>query len=361
MEKLCLAGRYWLTILLAGGLFAISCSKVDPNQQEGIVEGEEKFIPVESIIFELNGIRYTSTANKPLKDTASLQEEGLRELSIIGYGPKEAYPVPLIGEMNFYRDIYSFNNANDSIIVLGGIYAKPVNHYLSFIGESFLHSIGKPLTDTLSFKFYNYANRSNDKGTVEIGGKVQEIYWDSLGKLRSNRIELEIMQDGASSGQKQIFSLPFYEKRNKVEILGFPSESSPYIQLFPGDSLQLQFRAFAPEEFTVYEWAKGVANERFPVLNREEVEHLYMANLQNPLLTEEGKRYTDSMVSLSPSGLVKVDKGWDQTKAKANGGAVYNEIPVCIIMMPQGNNQVESLGTSVTPFFCNAVVRVVSK
>ena len=204
-------------------------------------------------------------------------------------------------------------------------------------------------------------NRTHDMSVIEIDGIMQQVKWESLGKLRRYRIELNITQQEGETSKEQTFSIPFYEQTNKVEISGFPDTSTPYIILSPGDSLQLVFRSVAPEEFTIYEWAKGVANKRFDSLNREHIEQLYLSDLNNPLLTEEARRYTDSKVSLSRNGMLKVDKSWDAGQATSNGGHIYNEVPVCIIMMPQLNSQDITTANTPTPFFCNGLVKINTK
>ena len=339
-------------------LAMFSCSKDLPETGNSTEGGQKPFIPVESIIFELNGVRYHSGVNNGKNDTICLQEEGVRSFRILGYEPADANPVPSVTDINFYQDIYAFNYAKDSIVTLGGEYAKPVNHYLSFIKGDFQLLKDMLLAETDTIKFYNKVNRANDRSVIEIDGVMQEIFWESLGKYRSYRIELDIQQQNDEMYLKQTFSLPFYEITNKVKIIGFPDESSLCIELSPGDSLQLKFCAAAPEEFTRYEWTKGAANERFYILNGDQVGQQYMADLQNPLLTEEGKRYTDSMVTLGQDGMLKIDKAWDASQAVSNGGHIYNEVPVCIIIMPHQNPGDEAAINTPTPFFCNGTVKI---
>ena len=342
-------------------LALFSCTKDMPEQEGGTESGEKAFIPVESVVFELNGTRYRSGTDNGKNDTISLQEEGVRVFKIVEYEPADAYPVPSVADINFYQEIYAFNFAMDSIVTLGGEYAKPVNHYLNFTEGDFLLLAGMTLPETDTVKFYNRVNRANDMSVVETDGAMQMILWESLGKLRRYRIAVNVVQQRENINDRHTFTLPFYEKTNKVEILGFPHEASPYIELFPGDSLQLKFRASAPEEFTRYEWTKGNANERFEILNREQIGKLYMAELQNPLLTEGGKRYTDSMISLDINGMLRVDKNWDMAQAASNGGHIYNEVPVCIIMMPHQNSDEDAAQNMATPFYSNAVVKIVSQ
>lgn len=338
-------------------LFAFgSCSKDLPEQGGDIAGGDNSFVPVESVVFELNGERYIAGATDANNDTIILQEEGLRTFKIVGYGPEDAYPAPSVGGVNFYQDIYAFNYANDSIITLGGEYSKPVNHYLNFTEGNFMQLQGTLLAETDTIKFHNKVNRAYDISLIEIDGSMQEICWESYGKLRRYRIEIKAVQQNEENCRDQIFSLPFYERTNKVEIAGFPDKYSQYIELSPGDSLQLEFRSYAPDEFRVYEWAKGVANRRFEVLNGEAVEKLYMADLHNPLLTEEAKLYTDSMVTLSKDGMLKIDKNWNPLQATANSGHIYREVPICIIMMPHGTAEIEY----PLPFFCNGSVKIIS-
>ena len=338
-----------------------SCSKDMPEQESAIGNGQKSFIPVESIVFELNGKKYISGSGSIKSDTITLQEEGLRIFKIGGYEPEDAYPVPTITGIDFYQDIYAFNYTKDSIIILSGNYANPVNHYLSFTEGNFQQLTGTDLTRTETIRFYNMVNRAHDMSVIEIDGIMQEVKWESLGKLRRYRIELNIMQQEGEICREQTFSLPFYEQTNKVEISGFPDKSTPYIILSPGDSLQLVFRADAPEEFTMYEWAKGKANERFDTLNREYIEQLYLSDLNNPFLTEKAMRYTDSKVTLSRSGILKIDKSWDAALACSNGGHIYNEIPVCIIMMPQQSLHNVTHGNTPAPFFCNGMVRITAR
>ena len=343
-------------------LFAVvSCSKDLPEQGSDIADGHNSFIPVESIVFELNGKRYTAGGANSTKDTITLQEEGLRSFRIADYKPKDAYPIPSVAGVNFYQDIYAFNYTRDSIVTLGGEYAKPVNHYLHFTEGNFLQLTGTYLAETDTIRFYNKVNRAYDISVVEIDGIMQEVKWESLGKLRRYRIEINVMQQEDKMSKSQTFSLPFYERTNKVNIAGFPDKASTYIELSPGDSLQLEFTLTAPKEFDTYEWAKGAANDRFDILNGETVEQLYMTDMQNPLLTEKGKRYTDSMVILGRNGLLWIDKDWNAAQATSNSGHIYNEIPLCIIMMPRHNSQEIATINDPTPFFCNGAVRIIAK
>ena len=344
---------------MAASLLAMfSCSKNLPEQGGDIDGGHRPFIPVKSILFELNGSRCLSGANSGISDTITLQEEGIRSFRILGYEPADANPVPSVTDINFYQDIYAFNYAKDSIVTLGGEYAKPVNHYLSFIKGDFQLLKDMLLAETDTVKFYNKVNRANDRSVIEIDGVMQEISWESLGKYRSYRIELDILQQNDEMYLKQTFSLPFYEMTNKVKIIGFPDKSSHCIELSPGDSLQLKFMVAAPEEFTRYEWTKGAANERFDIINGEQIGQLYMTDLHNPLLTEKGKRYTDSMVTLDRDGMLRIDKSWSAEQAISNGGHIYNEVPVCIVMMPHLNSTDETTNNTTTPFFCNGTVRI---
>ena len=336
----------------------VSCYKEIQELESANGNGQKPFIAVESIIFELNDIRYHSGANDGENDTICLQEEGVRSFRILGYEPADAYPVPTITDVNFYQDIYAFNYTKESIITLGGEYAKPVNHYLNFIKGGFQQLKDIPLAESDTIKFYNRVNRANDRSVIETDGVMQEFIWESLGKYRRFRIELNILQQNEEKNLKNVFSLPFYEKTNKVEILGFPDKSSHCIELSPGDSLQLKFCAAAPEEFTRYEWTKGAANERFYILNGDQVGQQYMVELQNPLLTEEGKRYTDSMVTLGQDGMLRIDKAWDASQAVSNGGHIYNEVPVCIIIMPHQNPGDKAATNTPTPFFCNGTIKI---
>lgn len=187
---------------------------------------------------------------------------------------------------------------------------------------------------------------------------VAESWWRDLGKLRRYRIEIILRQQGENK-----FTIPFYEKENKVTV-------PDTIDISPGDTLQLGYQADAPAEFNIFEWARGSATNAFNPLNAKSVEEAFYAEMENPLLTEEGKRYTFSKVHLSPTGLLTVDADWDPTGATAAGGAIYNSIPICIIFMPQGTPLVEQMkrtfrfpdGKEIvqypTPFYYNAVVRI---
>ena len=360
MAKMRIVKWFWGAIIFCP-FTMVSCTKNMPGKESVIENGQKLFNPVESIVFELNGEKYISGTMDKKNDTITLQEEGLRVFKIAGYKPEDAYPVPTITGINFYQDIYAFNYTKDSIVILSGKYATPVNHYLSFIEGNFQQLTGANLAKAMTIRFYNMVNRTHDMSVIEIDGIMQQVKWESLGKLRRYRIELNITQQEGETSKEQTFSIPFYEQTNKVEISGFPDTSTPYIILSPGDSLQLVFRSVAPEEFTIYEWAKGVANKRFDSLNREHIEQLYLSDLNNPLLTEEARRYTDSKVSLSRNGMLKVDKSWDAGQATSNGGHIYNEVPVCIIMMPQLNSQDITTANTPTPFFCNGLVKINTK
>lgn len=349
----------WRVLLFC--VFAmISCSEYLPEQGGDIVNVQESFTAVESVVFELNGTRYTAGAANGNNDTVILQEEGLRTFKIVGYKPEDAYPAPSVGRINFYQDIYAFNYFKDSIIILGGEYAKPVNHSLNFTDGNFGQLHGTSLAKTDTIKFYNKVNRAYDSSVIEFDGIMQELLWESLGKLRRYRIELIVVQQGEEIYREHPFTLPFYERTNKVEIIGIPHKSSQYIELSPGDSLQLEFNLRAPEEFATYEWAKGAANNRFDTLNGDNIELSYMSDLRNTLLTEDGKRYTDSMVTLSRDGMLSIDKNWEANKAASNSGHIYNEVPICVIMMPHKKSGYNTAANKPTPFFCNGVVKVIA-
>jgi hypothetical protein len=101
------------------------------------------------------------------------------------------------------------------------------------------------------------------------------------------------------------------------------------------------------------------------------VEYAYKEKVSNPLQTELGMMFTDSMVKLGRNGMLTVDIQWNPADAASNGGAIYATIPVCVIMMPQGGSQSDSLCRDFlfpdntlhkeypTPFFCNAQVKIV--
>ena len=138
-----------------------------PPQEEQV-----GYIPVEKVVFRLNGELYMSGEGNP-SDTVKLYEEGLRTLEIVGYEPDSAAP-PVIEAVNFYRDVYSFNYTGDSIYILGGSFAQPKNHYVSPVGEGFAGFVGKkiapvghererervPEEELPAVSFYNYVNRT---------------------------------------------------------------------------------------------------------------------------------------------------------------------------------------------------------
>ena len=351
-------GRGFFIFVLVGALFA-SCGKgtVMPDSPAVPDKDSLESVPAGALLISLDGNLQRISLQGSASDTLLLQEEGLRKFEIIGYEPEGAVP-PVIDAINFYRDVYSFNYTGDSIYILGGSNAAPLNHYLSFTGNSFNEIVGKKVTEVAPVHFHNYVNRSYDKTSVEIDGKQTAIWWRDLGKLRRYRIEIILRQQGENK-----FTIPFYEKENKVNI-------PDTIDISPGDTLQLGYQADAPAEFNIFEWARGNAYDALNPLNAKSVEKAFNAELENPLLTEEGKRYTFSKVHLSPAGLLTVDADWDPAGATAAGGAIYNSIPICIIFMPQGNPIVQQMkrtfrfpdGKEIvqypTPFYSNAVVRI---
>jgi hypothetical protein len=92
--------------------------------------------------------------------------------------------------------------------------------------------------------------------------------------------------------------------------------------------------------------------------------------MENPLLTEKGMQYTYSMIHLGRDGELTVESRWNPEDARANGGAVYTTIPVCVIMMPHGTGQSLEFSRDFlfpdnilhkefpTPFFCNAQIKI---
>ncbi len=377
-------------------LLAAACSKGEGPQGAGTSGGpgkgaqEEQAVPVEKLYIELNGQTYCAfaggggvllepqgqdepqgqgaTAPAGTQDTIRLQEEGLRRLKVTGHEPADA-PSPVIDSIEFHHDIYTYSPNTDSISILGGNYALPDNWYLSPVGEGLLALKGRSITEAGEARFYNYSNRSYDYATIEVDGKPVSIPWLELGRPRRFRIVFTLGQEGENR-----FVLPFYELPNKVDILAGEGQEVPQRKLLkvsPGDTLQLQYMARAPEEFNVFEWCLGTATQRYSHLNAVAVEGDFLSETADPLLTEEGMRYTLSKVHLSREGLLVVDAGWVPEKARSSGGGTFNEVPVCVIGMPAGNPQVEAMARSFTfpagesrsflptPFYCNATVQIV--
>ena len=364
-------------LLFSGIMFACSEQKPLDIPPAPPQEEQEQFVPVEKLVFRLNGGLYASGGANP-PDTIKLYEEGLRTLEIVGCEPADAMP-PTIEAVNFYRDVYSFNYTGDSIYILGGSYVQPKNHYVSPVGDGFGALVGKKITPVghevgsggqlPAVRFYNYVNRSYDETVIDRGNGPETVKWSSIGRNRLYRIEVTVSAcTAAGKAEKQVFSLPFYELENSVQILNL---QDGVIEVSPGDTVHLQKKADAPPEFTQCEWVKGSATTRFNPLNGEAVEQAYKDVMENPLLTEKGMQYTYSMVHLGRDGVLTVDSRWNPQDARANGGAVYATVPICVIMMPQGGVQSDSLGREFffpdsmlhkefpSPFFCNAQVRIV--
>lgn len=365
-------------ILMCG--MAFGCSGQKPLDIPSLPPqgGEQQhYIPAEKLVFRLNGKLYTAGGTNP-QDTARLYEEGLRTLEIAGYTPEDA-DSPTIEAINFYRDVYSFNYTGDSICILGGSFAQPKNHYVSPVGNGFEVLVGKvipPVNGDQPFggqlppvRFYNYVNRSYDETIVDLGDGPETVKWSKMGKNRLYRIEVTVlMQNSGGEPQRKVFSLPYYELENSVQVENL---RNGVIEISPGDTVYLQKLVNAPQEFTQYEWVKGNATTRFSPLNGDAVERVYNEKIANPLQTEPGMLFTDSMVGLDRKGLLTVDSRWNPVDAASNGGAIYTAIPISIIMMPQGGSQSDSLGRDFlfpdnilqkehpTPFFCNAQVKIV--
>ena len=362
--------------LLCGIIVGCSSKKeldipVPPQEEE-----QEKYIPVEKLVFRLNSELYECGEGNS-SDTARIYEEGLRTLEIAGCLPLEA-AAPVIEAVNFYRDVYSFNYAGDSIYVLGGSFAQPKNHYTSFAGCGFEALAGKRVPPVGSgddlggalpiVRFYNYVNRSYDETTIDRGNGPETVKWSDLGRHRLYRIEVSVSAM-TPQGEKEtgVFALPFYELENSVEIGDLQDGA---ISISPGDTICLKKLVNAPAEFTQCEWVKGIATARFNPLNGDAVERVYKDNLGNPLQTEEGMRFTDSMVHLTRDGKLWVDSHWNPNDAASNGGAVYASIPICVIMMPHGSRQSLEFSRDFifpdstrhhavpTPFFCNAQINI---
>lgn len=362
-----------LSFLLCGLMSGCSGQKpldipVPPQEEE-----QKKFIPVEKLVFRLNGELYECGGINP-SDTARVYEEGLRTLEIAGYLPAEA-TASVIEEVNFYRDVYSFNYSGDSIYVLGGSSALPKNHYISAVGDGFQALVGKRIypageqgASIPQVRFYNYVNRSYDETTIDRGDGPVTVKWSDMGRQRLYRIEVTV-SSMTPQGEKKtsVFTLPFYELENSVEIMNLQEGA---IIISPGDTVSLNKLVNAPAEFTQCEWVKGNATARFNPLNGDAVEEMYKKNLGNPLQTEEGMRFTDSMVHLSREGVLWVDSRWNPEDAASNGGAVYASIPICVIMMPHGSSQSSEFSrdflfpdstlyhVAPTPFFCKARIKI---
>lgn len=372
MKKLFAYGKL-SSFLLCGLMSGCSGQKeldipVPPQEEE-----QKKFIPVEKLVFRLNGELYECGGINP-SDTAKVYEEGLRTLEIAGYLPAEA-TAPVIEEVNIYRDVYSFNYSGDSIYVLGGSSALPKNHYISAVGDGFQTLVGKRIPSSggqgasiPQVRFYNYVNRSYDETTIDRGSGPVTVKWSDLGRYRLYRIEVSVSAM-TPQGEKEtgVFALPFYELENSVEIADLQDGA---ISISPGDTICLKKLVNAPAEFTQCEWVKGIATARFNPLNGDAVERVYKDNLGNPLQAEEGMRFTDSMVHLTRDGKLWVDSYWNPNDAASNGGAVYASIPICVIMMPHGSSQSSEFSRDFifpdstrhhavpTPFFCNAQINI---
>lgn len=392
---------------------------------------EEQAVPVEKLYIELNGQTYCAFAGgggvlleqqeqkvpdtqaasgveghmaispaaayRSPQDTIRLQEEGLRRLRITEHEPVDA-PSPVIDSIEFHHDIYTCSPTSRSITILGGSYALPDNWYLSPVGEGLLAMKGRRISGAGEARFYNYPNRSYDNAMIEVDGNPVSILWLELGRPRRFRIVFILEQEGENR-----FEIPFYELPNSVDVLigetqgsaciksgmcavpalarrkapvagyvsaGSAAQENIVLMVSPGDTLQLQYMAQAPEEFNVFEWCLGTATPRYSPLNAVAVEGDFLREAADPLLTEEGMRYTLSKVHLSREGLLVVDAGWDPEKARSSGGGTFNEVPVCVIGMPAGNHMVEAMARSFTfpagesrsflptPFYCNATVLI---
>ena len=366
-----------ICILMCGIICGCSGQKLLDIPSDSPQDGQVQYIPVEKLVFRLNDKLYTSGGATPL-DTLEMYEEGLRTFGIAGYEPADATP-PIIEAVNFYRDVYSFNYSGDSIYILGGSASQPRNHYVSPIGDGFEVFVGKmvpPVQHDIAsvgqlpaVRFYNYVNRTYDETVIDCGSGPETVKWSSIGKNRLYRIEVTVRtrsQNGEM--ERKAFSLPFYELENSVQIMNL---QDGVIEIRPGDTISLQKLVNAPEEFTQYEWVKGNATMRFNPLNGDAVERAYKDMMENPLLTEKGMQYTYSMIHLGRDGELAVESRWNPEDARANGGAVYTTIPVCVIMMPHGSRQSESFRREFlfpdnavyevfpTPFFCNTQVKIV--
>ena len=364
---------YFLLCGIIGGCSEQKPLDIPVTPQE---EAQKKSIPVEKLVFRLNGKLYECGGVNSL-DTAKIYEEGLRTLEIAGYLPLDA-TAPVIEEVNFYRDVYSFNYAGDSIYVLGGSFAQPKNHYVSFVGDGFEKLVGKMVPpveggDDLgeglpAVKFYNYVNRSYDETILDKGNGPESVKWSDLGRHRLYRIEVTFsVMTPHGDKETGVFTFPFYELENSVEIADLQDGA---ISISPGDTISLNKLVNAPEEFTQCEWVKGSATARFNPLNGDAVEEIYKKNLGNPLQTEAGMRFTDSMVHLTREGMLWVDSHWNPNDAASNGGAIYASIPICVIMIPHGSSQSSEFSRDFlfpdstrhhvvpTPYFCNAQVKI---
>ncbi len=366
-----------ICILMCGIMLGCSGQKPLDIPSPPPQDGGHQSIPLEKLVFRLNGKLYTAGGTNP-HDTVKLHEEGLRTLEIVGYTPADAVP-PKIAAINFYRDVYSFNYTGDSICILGGSSAQPKNHYVSSVGEGFEKFAGKkipPANSCLPFSaplppamFYNYVDRIHDETVVDRGNGPETVKWSAIGKYRLYRIEVAVVVENAGEApERKVFTLPYYELENSVRVENL---HNGVIEISPGDTICLQKLVNAPPEFTQCEWVKGNATARFNPLNGDAVEYAYKEKVSNPLQTEPGMVFTDSMVKLGRNGMLTVDIQWNPADAASNGGAIYATIPVCVIMMPQGGSQSDSLCRDFlfpdnilhkeypTPFFCNVQVKIV--
>lgn len=352
-------------VFLFLALLLWACSKGEVIEQQ---QPQKEYIPLEALIFELNG----EVVKTNSKDTLILQEEGARSLKFLGYEPSNASVEGIqIDSINFYRDIYTFNYAGDSVIIREDkATIAPDNHYICFVEGSFENLCkGVSQMQGEQIKFYNYVNRNEDFTTVLAGNEEKRVQWEEdLGKFRQYRLEFIVKGE-----REQKFYLPFYEGINGVEaVMEFVSEEgNPCVKIAPGDTLQLEFKKKAPQEFTQFEWCKGEATERFNQLNAKSVGEAWERKIENPLLTEEGMRYLNSKLHLTPQGKLFLDADFTVQGAQSAGGAFFTTIPISLILMPAGSPQSNTMGRSFTfpsgvmlslfptPIYCNCTVEII--
>ena len=352
------------------------------GEQKGVMMvtvNSDEYIPVKTLKLEVNGKQIVTLSNDSLSkivyseevinSMAVLQSEAIKEIKVVGYEPANA-TCPYIEEVyNLWVEYEYLQDVDGWRYQLEGInYAKRENTVYCMEGSSFDDMAGKigegksvkfvtlPLYDEHDFKKY--------RGYEPCGlGFKMQILPDVLrvqGRKNAKEAGLEYnMTVSLSDQQTEVLYRPYnagnletgwqikegrlkwiyFEKPNKVEVVTnneYQENGKNYrnIVIRPGETIQLQFNAQAPQEFIqTAEWGWGggeCAEDGERILEERLTEYAHYNHLE---------AYAHQFITLTRDGKLTCNEGIDLDYCR--GGKVNfplkNEktlIEVAVYLMP---------------------------
>lgn len=352
------------------------------GEQKGVMMvtvNSDEYIPVKTLKLEVNGKQIVTLSNDSLSkivyseevinSMAVLQSEAIKEIKVVGYEPANA-TCPYIEEVyNLWVEYEYLQDVDGWRYQLEGInYAKRENTVYCMDGSSFDDMAGKigegksvkfvtlPLYDEHDFKKY--------RGYEPCGlGFKMQILPDVLrvqGRKNAKEAGLEYnMTVSLSDQQTEVLYRPYnagnletgwqikegrlkwiyFEKPNKVEVVTnneYQENGKNYrnIVIRPGETIQLQFNAQAPQEFIqTAEWGWGggeCAEDGERILEERLTEYAHYNHLE---------AYAHQFITLTRDGKLTCNEGIDLDYCRG-GNVNYplkNEktlIEVAVYLMP---------------------------